>query len=150
MGLDGSIGYRNALPWKMGSDLAHFKKATMGGSIVMGRKCFESIGRPLPGRQNIVLTRSAGMRFPGCETASSLESALVLAHGPVFIVGGAEIYKLAAGHVDQWLVTEVQAMPLADRFFPEGVLGGLASETVSYISAGSKDQYDAVIKRFWK
>src|SRR5437868_8497197 len=87
------IGISNALPWRLPEDLAFFKRTTTGHIIVMGRKTFESIGRPLPNRRNIVVTRNANWRHPGAETANSLEAALGLAGDEeVFVIGGAEVF----------------------------------------------------------
>ena len=95
------------MPWRLGSDLARFKKMTMGGTLVMGRKTFDSIGRPLPGRQTIVLTRQTNWNHPGVHVAQSAQQAIdtVAQLGtPGFIVGGAEIYSLMLPAIDQiWL-----------------------------------------------
>jgi dihydrofolate reductase len=103
----GVIGNDGAMPWRLGSDLARFKKMTMGGTLVMGRKTFDSIGRPLPGRQTVVLTRQTDWQHPGVHVVQSPQQAIdqVRQLGSAgFIVGGAEIYRLLLPAVDQiWL-----------------------------------------------
>lgn len=119
---NGVIGHRNTLPWRLPEDLQHFKATTLGHVLVMGRRTFESIGRPLPGRRTIVLTRDANWSHPGCERASSLENAIALAGNvpEVFIAGGGEVYReaLSCGLVDRAIVTEIELMPEGDAFFP--------------------------------
>jgi dihydrofolate reductase len=113
------IGIDNTLPWKLPEDMAHFKRLTTGHPIVMGRKTFDSIGRPLPGRRNIVVTRNPDWRHDGVETASSVEAAVALVAGqPAFIIGGADIYAQAMAVADQLIVTEVKKTYNCDAFFP--------------------------------
>jgi len=102
---NGVIGLENRLPWKLPADLRRFKALTMSHHVIMGRKTYESIGKALPGRVNIVVTRQPGYRAEGCLVAGSLEQALALAHGDTeaFVVGGASLYA--------------QALPLADRLY---------------------------------
>jgi len=123
MGANGVIGVDGGLPWRLPEDLAHFKQLTMGHPMVMGRTTFESIGRPLPGRTTIVLTRDSQWTAEGVEVASSLESALERARqldDEVFVVGGAQVYAqaLEAGLVDLLCVTRVAASPEGDTWFP--------------------------------
>lgn len=103
----GVIGNDGAMPWRLGSDLVRFKKMTMGGALVMGRKTFDSIGRPLPGRQTIVLTRQSDWKHPGVHVVQSPKQAVekIRQIGVAgYIVGGAEIYRLFLPSVDQiWL-----------------------------------------------
>jgi dihydrofolate reductase len=117
---NGAIGAGNALPWRIPSDLKRFKALTMGKPIIMGRKTFESIGKPLPGRQTIVMTREAGWTWPGVGVARDLEAALRLAGGAgeVMIGGGGEIYAAAIGTADRLYVTEVDLEPEGDVRFP--------------------------------
>jgi dihydrofolate reductase len=104
----GVIGKGGAMPWKLRQDLRRFKAMTMGGVLVMGRKTFESIGRPLPGRRTIVVTRSTDWSFGGVEVASSPENALEMGgQDPIFVVGGAEIYRQLLSKCDQVLLTRV-------------------------------------------
>jgi dihydrofolate reductase len=115
----GGIGIRNMLPWKLPQDLAHFKRVTTGHPILMGRKTFESIGRPLPNRRNIVISRNADWRHDGVDTVTSLDAALKLVDVPeVFVIGGAEIYTLALPLADRLIVTEIAQRFDCDAFFP--------------------------------
>ncbi len=115
------IGRDNALPWHLPADLRHFKTLTLGKPIVMGRKTYESIGRPLPGRQNIVLTRDTGFQAPGCEVCASLEDAVVRAGDAeeVMIIGGAALYKEALVQADRIYLTEIHAAIEGDTWFPK-------------------------------
>lgn len=118
---NGVIGRQGGLPWHLPEDLARFKRLTMGHTIVMGRKTFDSIGRPLPGRTTIVITRQPDWIGPaGVFTAGSLEEALSLAEDEeeVFVVGGEEIFRSALGSADVMELTEVDAEPDGDAFFP--------------------------------
>ena len=121
-GRNGEIGAHGALPWgrNLPGDLAQFKRRTTGGSIIMGRRTFESIGkRPLPDRENIVVS-STPAGVSGVLTALSLESAYALARYPIFIIGGARLYRAALPTVDVIYATEVDAtFPDADTFFPK-------------------------------
>jgi dihydrofolate reductase len=114
------IGIDNKLPWHLPEDLAHFKRVTLGHPIIMGRKTFESIGRPLPGRRNIVVTRSREWRHDGVETAGSLEEAVALVgNGSASIVGGAQIFAEAMRVADRLIVTHIDKVCRCDTFFPE-------------------------------
>lgn len=117
---NGAIGKDNALLWRLGDDLKRFKQLTLGHPIVMGRKTFDSIGRALPGRRNIVVTRNPGWQAEGVEVAASLEAALNLAAAQtkVFVIGGGELYAQALPQADELLLTEVDADFEADAFFP--------------------------------
>ena len=121
MDKSGAIGARNDLPWgrALKGDLAHFKKVTTGGSLIMGRKTFESIGsRPLPNRENIVVT-SRPTAVKGVLSALSIEAAYALARYPVFIIGGGQIFEATLDDADQMFVTYVDAeFADADIFFP--------------------------------
>lgn len=115
----GGIGIANTLPWRLPEDLAFFKKTTSGHPIVMGRKTFESIGRPLPNRRNIVVTRNAAWRREGVETVDSLAAASALiGTAPSFIIGGAQIYAEALPLAGRLLVTEIGRTFDCDAFFP--------------------------------
>jgi dihydrofolate reductase len=119
---NGVIGRDNALPWRLPEDLAFFKRTTMGAPIIMGRKTHESIGRVLPGRRNIVVTRDGTKRFPGCDTATSLDEALALAaqdEAPTaFLIGGAQLYVEGLGLAHELVVTEIAADFAGDATFP--------------------------------
>ena len=114
-----AIGVDGRIPWHLPGELAHFKATTMGKPIVMGRKTWESIGRALPGRQNIVVSRDPGFTAPGCETAASFEKAVSLATGPeVMVIGGGELYARALPVADRMILTVVDCEPRADTWFP--------------------------------
>ena len=115
---NGAIGANNALPWRLSSDLQRFKALTMGKAMLMGRKTFESIGKPLPGRRSIVVTRDKGWSHPGVEIAHDFVAALALAGDDVFVVGGADIFALAIARAEKLYITEVDLEPAADTRFP--------------------------------
>lgn len=115
------IGANNALPWRLLPDLKYFKALTMGHPIIMGRKTFESIGRALPGRMSVVVTRNTGLRPPGCITAHTIEDALARCKkdSEIFFIGGAEIYRQVLTYSDRLYVTEIQSDFAGDACFPE-------------------------------
>lgn len=114
------IGRDGRLPWHLPDDLKRFKAITMGSPVVMGRKTWDSIGRPLPGRHNIIVSRQAGLAIPGCTVAGSLETALQVAGDVprVFVIGGADLYRLALPRAGTVHLTRVHAIVGADTFFP--------------------------------
>ena len=116
-----TIGVNNTLPWRCPEDLKHFKALTMGHHMIMGRKTFDSIGKPLPGRTTVVVTRNATLQIEGCVMARSLEEAIAACAGDseVFIVGGAEIYAQALPQADTLYITEIQQDVEGDAHFPE-------------------------------
>ena len=120
----GVIGADGGMPWHLPEDLAHFKRATMGTVMVMGRLTFESIGRPLPGRRSVVITRDENWTHPGAERAGGLEDALRIAGpGRVSLIGGGQIFEEALApdspvRVNEMIVTHVHAAPAGDTFFP--------------------------------
>ncbi|HEX9208170.1 MAG TPA: dihydrofolate reductase [Steroidobacteraceae bacterium] len=116
----GAIGRDGQLPWRLPEDLRRFKALTLGKPVVMGRRTWDSIGRPLPGRHNIVVTRQAGLALPGATVAGSLAEALAAAGDvpEVCVIGGAEIYRLALPLADTVHLTRVHATVAADTFFP--------------------------------
>ena len=115
----GGIGMGNRLPWQLPEDLAHFKRLTTGHPIVMGRRTFESIGRPLPGRRNIVISGNPSWRHAGTETAASLQAALrLIGDGHAFVIGGAQIYAQALPLCERLVVTEIDKVFGCDTFFP--------------------------------
>lgn len=118
---NGVIGAGNALPWRLPDDLKYFKALTMGHCVVMGRKTFESIGRPLPGRQNVIVTRQAGYQVPGAEVAHSVEEALEACErkDEVFVIGGAELFRQLIDRASRLYMTEVLREFEGDVFFPE-------------------------------
>ena len=116
------IGNNNELIWHLPADLKFFKETTLGKCLLMGRKTYESIGRPLPGRTTIIITRNVDYSAEGCLVASSIEEAVEMAKneekGEIIIAGGAEIYKLGMNHADTMYVTEVEANFEGDTYFP--------------------------------
>jgi dihydrofolate reductase len=116
---NGAIGKDGRLPWHLPADLRHFKAATMGTAMIMGRRTFESLPGLLPGRRHIVVTRDPAWRADGAETAHSKEEALALAGpGPVSVIGGAEIFRLFHPLADRIELTEVHDSVEGDTFLP--------------------------------
>ncbi|MDB2363881.1 dihydrofolate reductase [Flavobacteriales bacterium] len=114
------IGNDNDLIWHLPADLKHFKSVTSGSSIVMGRKTYESIGRPLPKRENIIITRQTGLLIEGCVVVNSLQEAINKAESEeVFIIGGGEIYKQAMEIADKIYLTKIHQDFEGDTMFPE-------------------------------
>ncbi len=116
-----AIGIENRLPWRLPEDLQYFKRVTMGKPVIMGRKTYESIGRPLPGRTNIVITRSCEWRAEGVVVAHSVQDALsrVGDVSEVFVIGGAELYGQALPQADRLYLTEIGTDFIGDAYFPE-------------------------------
>lgn len=117
----GVIGIDNQLPWHLPADLKRFKETTSGHPIIMGRNTWESLGRPLPNRRNIVISRSKGFEAIDAECFTSLEEALAACESneQVFIIGGANVYEQAIEFADEMLITEVQTDVVGDAHFPE-------------------------------
>nr|WP_067290803.1 dihydrofolate reductase [Marinobacterium profundum] len=121
------IGIDNRMPWHLSTDLKYFKEVTSGKPVIMGRKTFESIGRPLPGRKNIVVTRNAAWQHEGVQTAMTLTQAIGMARDhcaetgatEVMVIGGGQIYAQALPQADLLYITEVQAELEGDATFPE-------------------------------
>lgn len=115
------IGIENRLPWRLPEDLAHFKALTLGHPILMGRKTFESLGRPLPGRTNIVITRNPDYKPEGCLVSASIPAAIALCEDAdeIFFIGGAELYAQAIPLADRLYLTEVDIEATGDAWFPE-------------------------------
>ncbi|MCO4291435.1 dihydrofolate reductase [Solitalea sp. MAHUQ-68] len=115
------IGNNNTLIWHLPADLKYFKNLTTGNTIIMGRKTYDSIGKPLPNRRNIVISRNTDLKIAGCEVVNSLDEALKMSGNEehVFIIGGAEIYKQALNKVDTLYITEVKSTFEGDAFLDE-------------------------------
>jgi dihydrofolate reductase len=115
------IGVNNTLPWQLPADLKHFKSLTMGHHIIMGRKTYESIGKPLPGRISVVVTRNANYSMPGVIVVNSLESAITVCGNDeeIFVIGGAEIYRQAIKLADRIYMTEIDVEISGDAHFTE-------------------------------
>jgi dihydrofolate reductase len=119
VGRNGVIGRDNDLPWRIREDLQHFKQLTLGHTLVMGRKTYDSIGRPLPGRRTVVITRQADWTAEGVDVVHTLDDALKLADGnDIYVAGGGEIYRLALASADRLELTEVDQSPAGDVTFP--------------------------------
>lgn len=119
IGHGGVIGVDNKLPWRQSEDLKRFKKLTMGHALVMGRKTFDSIGRPLPGRQNIVISRNADYSAEGIVVCPDLASACAAAESErAFVIGGAQIYSLVLPQAERLYLTHVHCEVEGDAFFP--------------------------------
>jgi dihydrofolate reductase len=118
---NGVIGARGNLPWHLPEDLRHFKQLTLGHAVIMGRRTWDSLGKPLPGRENIVISRKAGFKAPGASVAATLEAAIALCAGEslAFVIGGAEIYAAALPGADGLVLTEIQQEYEGDTRFPE-------------------------------
>lgn len=115
----GGIGLDNALPWRLPADMAHFKRTTMGKPVIMGRKTYESIGRALPGRRNITVTRNPLWYATRADTCRSLAEALELVAGEdVFVIGGAQVYEEAMQVADTLVITHLKSSFECDAFFP--------------------------------
>jgi dihydrofolate reductase len=144
------IGVDNKLPWRLSADLKRFRELTMGHHIIVGRKTFESIGRPLPGRRMIVLTRDGNYKAEGCDVAHSVEDAVNLARergeSEAFICGGGEIYSQSIRAADRMYLTLVDAEVAADTFFPEFDEREWSEQESSYQPADEKNQYPFTFK----
>jgi len=120
------IGLDGGMPWHISEDLKYFKRVTLGAPILMGRKTFESIGRPLPGRANIIITRDISFRHDGIEVVHDLETGIKKANAlaeidgtdEVFVIGGAQIYQLALPMADRLYITEIHTSVDGDTWFP--------------------------------
>lgn len=116
------IGHNNQIPWYLPADLKYFKKITTGHHVIMGRKSFESIGKPLPNRTNVVITRDPFFVATGCSVVHSLEEAFAIAEAngeqEAFVIGGGEIYRRSWEYLDRIYQTEVDTAPQGDVFFP--------------------------------
>lgn len=151
----GVIGRGDALPWELPDDLQHFKRTTIGRPVIMGRKTFESVGFPLPGRRNIVITRDASWRHKGVLTCHTLEEAMERAFeqalidgaDAVMVVGGAEIYRLALPRADKVLLTRVLGEVAGDVVFDLDLLDGWPEvETGHYPAEGGNSHAFTVVE----
>jgi len=137
-----AIGLNGDMPWHLPGELKHFKETTMGKAIVMGRKTWESIGRPLPGRQNIIVTRNRSLRLPACDVAGSLDEAVRVARGKeVMIIGGGELYRQALAFSDRMILTLVDCEPEADTWFPEWQIDNWRQASLRSESADERNPY---------
>ena len=146
---NGVIGRSGGLPWRLSTDLKRFKAMTLGRPVIIGRKTFESFGKALPGRPNIVVTRDADYRPADAQAAYSFDAAIAIAEelaaaagvDEIFIAGGGDVYRQAMSGADRLLITHVEASPDGDTSFPGIDSGewGIAEETC--VPAGEKDNY---------
>jgi len=145
------IGKDGKLPWRLSSDLKRFRELTMGHHMIVGRKTFESIGKPLPGRQTIVVTHNAGFKADGCLVAGSVQAALALAQErgepEVFVIGGAEIYAQVIDVADRVYLTQVHAEVDADTFFPELKPDTWTEIQSTFQAADERNQYSFSFKQ---
>jgi dihydrofolate reductase len=120
MDIQQAIGLGNQLPWRLPADLAYFKKTTMNHTVLMGRKTYESIGKPLPNRTNVILTQNKDYQAEGCLVVHSVEQAVEqFKNEEVFVIGGAEVFQLFMASVDRLYITLIEHEFEADTFFPE-------------------------------
>lgn len=141
------IGYDNKLMWRQSDDLKRFKQLTTGHTVIMGRKTFDSIGKPLPNRKNIIISRKTDLQIDGCIVVNSIESALQLAQNEsaseVFIIGGGEIYALTLPFSNTLYVTEINTdLKEADAFFPEIDKTIWKIDSTESFKADEKNQFD--------
>ena len=143
MGRNRAIGRDGRLPWHLPGELRHFKETTMGRPIVMGRRTWESIGRALPGRQNLVVTGDRLFHAEGCDVAHSLDEAVTRSRGAeVMIIGGGRLYREALPHTDRMILTLVDCAPDADTWFPEWNEGDWRETAVRSEKSDAGNPYD--------
>ncbi|MGX5203340.1 type 3 dihydrofolate reductase [Aliikangiella sp. IMCC44632] len=138
------IGKDNQMPWHLPADLKHFKAVTLGKPIIMGRKTYESIGRPLPGRLNIVVSRNSELTIQGCETATSLHDAIAIVaaqHPEVMVIGGGQLYREALPLADKLYLTFIDLETAGDTQFPEFEHLALTEIQRSHHSADEANPY---------
>jgi dihydrofolate reductase len=137
-----AIGIDGTLPWHLPDDLKRFKALTMGHAMLMGRRTAQAIGRALPGRDNLVLTRGDASPLPGMRVVHSLDAALAIANGPLMVVGGGEVYALALPRATRLALTFVHVtLPLADTWFPPWVAREWRAISRSHHPADARHQY---------
>lgn len=147
---NGVIGRDNQLPWHLPEDLAYFKRTTLGKPIIMGRKTFESIGRPLPGRPNLVVTRQRDWQVAGVTVCNSLDQALAQAQreatalgaGELMVIGGGELYRQALPRAERLYLTRVHAEVAGDAWFPDLAAHEWQQESTERHVAGGSNPYD--------
>lgn len=147
---NGVIGADNDMPWHLSTDLKRFKAVTMGKPIIMGRRTFESVGKALPGRLNLVVSRSKELTLEGAEVVSSLDQALERAAetgaNEIMITGGGQIYKMMMEKADKLYITEVDASPEGDTYFPEIDPGDWTVVHEEHVSKGERDSAETVYR----
>lgn len=148
-GRNGVIGRAGGLPWRLASDLAHFKKRTWGKPVLMGRATFDAIGRPLPGRANLVLTRDASFRAPGAwlfaDLALMLAAGAAMAHAKgadeMCVIGGGALFAATMARADRLVLTEVDAAPSGDAVFPAFDQAAFVEVSAVDFPAGANDDH---------
>lgn len=144
------IGIGNQLPWRLSADLKRFRELTMGHHIIVGRKTFDSIGKPLPGRQMIIVTRDLAFQAEGCFVCHTVSEAISLARQrgerEVFVCGGAEIYAQTIALADRFYLTSVDAEVAADTFFPEFDESEWIERELTFHPADEKNQFPFTFK----
>jgi dihydrofolate reductase len=149
MGTNRAIGLDGRMPWHLPAELQHFKRTTMGKAIVMGRKTWQAIGRPLPGRQNIVVSRNPGVTAVEADVADSLESAVEVAKSSeIMVIGGGQLYSLALPYARRMILTLIDIEPEADTWFPEWYAGKWKQVNEQKFQADDKNGLDYRIVEF--
>jgi len=143
---NGVIGSDNQLIWHLSDDLKNFKRTTNGHFIIMGRNTFESIGKPLPGRTNIILSRNNAFKAEGCVVLNSLEKALIYSRkadqNEVFVIGGEQVYREAIKQADKLYLTRVHASPDGDAYFPAIDLSEWSEIAHTSVDKNEKNDFD--------
>ena len=144
------IGKDNGLPWRLPADLQYFKRMTLDKPIIMGRKNYQSIGRPLPQRHNIIITRDPGFSAEGCTVVHSFDDALAAAGdaSEVMIIGGAEIYKIALLRASAMYLTFIEAEVAGDTYFPEWQVDAWCEVGRENYSADARNSYSYSFVRY--
>lgn len=147
---NGVIGRDGGLPWRLPEDLRFFKRLTTGHTVIMGRKTWDELGKPLPDRRNIVVTRNPLLSCPGAERAASLGEALGLATGDaqVFIIGGGEIYRQALPLADRMYLTEIDAAVEGDTRFPDWDRAAWRMVEERFVPADPRHAHAFAIRRY--
>jgi len=154
VGENGVIGRNGGLPWRIPSDLKAFRRLTMGKPVIMGRRTFETLKKPLDGRENIVVTRASKLAHRGCWTVASIAEALEFGRrlaaetgaGEVMIIGGGELYQAVLPFAQRIYWTEVHASPAGDTFFPELETGAWCEVSRSERTKGETDEFAWTLK----
>ena len=146
MAMNRVIGHRQTIPWHIPAELRYFRTVTWGHPLIMGRRTFDSIGRPLPGRRNIVVSRNSSLVLPGCEMAASLEAALARCSGSdrVFVIGGEQLFRQAIPMADTIMLSTIARQVEGDTYFP---LFGEEFEQISLESFAEPEPYQIEIYR---
>lgn len=147
MAEDRAIGKDNDLLWRLKDDLRLFKKTTLGSAVVMGRKTFESLGKPLPGRTNYVITRDENYSADGIEVLNDLDEVQKLPHDSIFVLGGGQIYKALLPQVSTMYISHVNArFPKAEAYFPEWDESNFKCVKAAHYSQNERNEYSFVFR----